>query len=248
MLKAFIVDDEPLARDELAYLLRRSKQVDIAGQAENIEMAFERLQTVDIDVIFLDIQLGDESGIEIAKKLNELEYPPAIVFATAYDEYALKAFELNAADYLLKPFDENRVLLTVDKLMKQLSSHEAKIPLTAKRNLSIPDRAEKLAITVDEKIILVKVNDILYIEANEGRTTIATQKQKYVVTESLVAMERRLQNSSIIRVHRSFLVNINGIEELEPWFNSTYNLIVSNGEKVPLSRTYIKEVKQLLGL
>lgn len=246
MLRAFIVDDEPLARDELAYLLRRSKQVDIVGQAESIETALDTLQSVDIDAVFLDIQLGDECGMEIANKLNGLEYPPLIVFATAYDEYALKAFELNAADYLLKPFEESRVQHTVEKLTKLCHSHEPTISIGSKKYLS--DRTEKLAITVDEKIVLVKVNDILYIEANEGKTTIAAKKQKYVVTESLVAFERKLQGSSIIRVQRSFLVNMNAIEELEPWFNSTYNLIMPNGEKVPLSRTYIKELKQLLGL
>jgi two-component system response regulator LytT len=246
MLRAFIVDDEPLARDELAYLLKRSKQVDIVGQAENIETAFEALKDIDIDVIFLDIQLGDDSGIDIANKLNELEFPPLIVFATAYDEYALKAFELNAADYVLKPFDENRVQHTVEKLVKLFNSHEPAISLSSKKYFS--ERTEKLAITVDEKIVLVNVNDLLFIESNEGKTTIATKKQKYVVAESLVAFERRLVNSSIVRVHRSFLANINCIEELEPWFNSTYNLIMTNGEKVPLSRTYIKELKQLLGL
>jgi two-component system, LytTR family, response regulator LytT len=246
MLRAFIVDDEPLARDELAYLLKRSKQVDIVGQAESIETALDTLQNVDIDAVFLDIQLGDGCGMEIANKLNELEYPPLIVFATAFDEYALKAFELNAADYLLKPFEESRVQHTVEKLAKLFNSHEPTITLGSKKYIA--DRTEKLAITVDEKIVLVKVNDILYIEANEGKTTIAAKKQKYVVTESLVAFERKLQGSSIIRVHRSFLVNMNAIEELEPWFNSTYNLIMPNGEKVPLSRTYIKELKQLLGL
>ncbi|MCQ6281505.1 LytTR family DNA-binding domain-containing protein [Bacillus sp. EB600] len=247
MLKAFIVDDEPLARDELAYLLKRSKQVEIVGQADSLETALVKLQNLDIDVIFLDIQLGDQSGIDIANKLNELEYPPMIVFATAYDDYALKAFELNAADYLLKPFEEKRVLHTIEKLVKLTSAHEPPIPLASRQNTGLSELSEKIAITVDEKIILVNVNDILYIGTNEGKTIIVTNKEKYVVNDALVTFERKLKCFSIIRVHRAFIVNINGIKEIEPWFNSTYNLVMTNSDKVPVSRTHIKELKQLLG-
>jgi two-component system, LytTR family, response regulator LytT len=245
LLRAFIVDDEPLARDELAYLLKRSKQVELAGEASGVEEALDKIENLDIDVVFLDIQLADENGMEIASRINKLDYPPLIVFATAYDEYALKAFELNAADYILKPFDEKRVQQTIEKLLKLLGSKEPNIPVPSKAGLF--SNTEKLALTVDEKIILVNVNDILYISTNEGKTIIATGKQKYVVNEPLVTFERKLQNSQIIRVHRSYLVSINSIIEIEPWFNSTYNLIMSDGEKVPVSRTYTKELKQLLG-
>lgn len=118
MLKVFIVDDEPLARDELAYLLRRTKEADIVGEADNVASALEQIKSIEADVIFLDIQLADESGMEIAQKLIELDHRPEIVFATAYDDYALKAFDLNAADYILKPFDEIRVQQTIEKLNK----------------------------------------------------------------------------------------------------------------------------------
>ncbi|MDQ1147494.1 two-component system response regulator LytT [Bacillus sp. SORGH_AS 510] len=245
LLRAFIVDDEPLARDELGYLLKRSKQVELAGEAGGVDEALDKMDNLDIDVVFLDIQLADESGMEIASRINKLEYPPLIVFATAYDEYALKAFELNAADYILKPFDEKRVHQTIEKLLKLLGSKEPNIPMPSKTGLL--SNTEKLAVTVDEKIILVNVNDILYISTNEGKTIIVTEKQKYVVNEPLVTFERKLQNSQMIRVHRSYLVNLNSIIEIEPWFNSTYNLIMVDGEKVPVSRTYTKELKQLLG-
>ncbi|MCU6339802.1 response regulator, partial [Enterobacter quasiroggenkampii] len=119
MLKVFIVDDEPLARDELCYLLRRTKRVDVVGEAESMEEALKRIGALRPDVVFLDIQLAEASGLEAAERLGALDEPPAIVFATAYDEYALRAFELNAADYILKPFDEQRIQLTVEKLEKQ---------------------------------------------------------------------------------------------------------------------------------
>ena len=247
MLKAFIVDDEPLARDELSYLLKRSKQVEVAGEADCLEAAFECLKSLDIDVIFLDIQLADESGIEIASKLNQLDYPPLIVFATAYDEYALKAFELNAVDYLLKPIDEKRIQLTIDKLYKLAGNKVQKIPLSSRWNSIQKDRSEKLAVSIDEKIVLLHINDIVYIGTQDGKTVVATEKQKLWVNEPLVTFERKLQFPSIMRVHRAYLVNIDAILEIEPWFNSTYNLIMKSGEKVPVSRTYTKELKQLLG-
>ncbi|MCM3725470.1 LytTR family transcriptional regulator DNA-binding domain-containing protein [Neobacillus cucumis] len=248
MLKAFIVDDEPLARDELSYLLKRSKQVEVSGEADCVEAALEKLKNLDIDVIFLDIQLADESGIEIASKLNQLDYPPLIVFATAFDEYALKAFELNAVDYLLKPIDEKRIQKTIDKLYKLAGSSEQNIPLLSKPHSFQNERLEKLAISIDEKIVLLHINDIVYIGTQDGKTVVATEKQKWWVNEPLVTFERKLHNTSIIRVHRAFLVNIDAIIEIEPWFNSTYNLITKSGDKVPVSRTYTKELKQLLGI
>lgn len=246
VLKVFIVDDEPLARDELSYLLKRSKQVEIAGEADNVEAALEKMVVLDIDVIFLDIQLADESGIEIANRMNQLEYPPLIVFATAYDEYALKAFELNAADYILKPFDEKRVQQTIEKLYKLAGNKKQKISLPSRQQSYANERTEKLAVSVDEKIVLVNINEILYVATQEGKTMIATEKQKYWLSDSLVTFERKLQHTPIIRVHRAYLVSIDAIVEIEPWFNSTYNLIMKDGEKVPVSRTYTKDLKQLL--
>lgn len=248
LLKVFIVDDEPLARDELIYLLKKSNQVEIAGQADNVEMALQKLHDMDIDVVFLDIQLGEDSGIKIANELNQLEYPPMIVFATAYDDYAIKAFELNAVDYLLKPFDENRVKQTIQKLEKRISIDQPKITFPSRKQALLSNPVDKLAITMDEKIVLVNVNDILFIEAAEGKTMIATTRDRYTANDSLVTFERKLESSSVVRVHRAFLVNINSIVEIEPWFNSTYNLILLGGARVPVSRTYTKELKQLLGI
>jgi len=247
LLKAFVVDDEPLARDELVYLLKRSKQIEIVGESDGVESALEKISNLDLDVIFLDIQLADESGIEIAAHINRLDHPPFIVFATAFDEYALQAFELNAVDYILKPFEEKRVLQTIEKLYKLIENHKQAIPIFTQRQNFGNERPEKLAITIDEKIVIVNISDIHYIGTNEGKTVIAIENTKYSVSDSLVTFERKLKHSSIIRVHRAYLVNVDAIVEIEPWFNSTYNLIMKDGEKVPVSRTYTKELKQLLG-
>ncbi|WP_088044624.1 LytTR family DNA-binding domain-containing protein [Bacillus sp. EAC] len=245
MLKALIVDDEPLARDELVYLLKRSREVDIIGEVDSIESTMGLIRTKEIDVVFLDIQLADESGLEIAQKIQEFENLPAIVFATAFDEYALNAFELQAVDYLLKPFDEERVLMTVKKLLK-FTNHSVNIPLQNKQKRFL--KQDKLAITVDERIILTTFDEIHYIYTLDGTTSVVTDKQTFRINEPLINIERKLQDSSFIRVHRSYIVNFDKIVEIQPWFHSTYNLIMEDGEKVPVSRTYTKELKQLFHL
>ncbi|WP_019421199.1 LytR/AlgR family response regulator transcription factor [Paenibacillus sp. OSY-SE] len=247
MLKAFIVEDEPLARDELIYLLRRTKRVEVVGEAEAKDEALVHIGAVRPHVVFLDIQLAEESGLEIAQRLMELDAPPAIVFATAYDEYALKAFELNAVDYILKPFDEVRVHQTVEKLNKQLVMRVPPNLRSPASRSSVPERQDRLAITVDERIVVLHVDHIIYIGFEEGKTIIVTKERHYKVSEPLTMLERKLLHPSIIRVHRAYLVNVDRIIEIEPWFHSTCQLKLQDGSQVPVSRTYMKDLKQILG-
>ncbi|MEH7235991.1 LytR/AlgR family response regulator transcription factor [Bacillus sp. JJ1562] len=242
MLRAYLVDDEPLARDELKYLLKRTKQVDVVGENDCIENAFEEIVATQPDLVFLDIELAGENGLTLAKQVENLQKIPFIIFATAYDEYALQAFESNAIDYLLKPFDEKRIQKTIDKINKinRLTTIEVPLqPLNRKVN------KDKIALIVDEKIVLIQNEDIVYVETSEGKCTVATIEQTYIVGDTLVVLEKRLDSSKFLRVHRSYLANIDHIIEIEPWFNSTYNLLMRDGSKVPVSRTYVKELKQL---
>ncbi|WP_042461884.1 LytR/AlgR family response regulator transcription factor [Neobacillus dielmonensis] len=244
MLKAYIVDDEPLARDELKYLLSRTGQVDILGESDCIEDAVAAVKVLKPDLVFLDIELAEENGLTLARQLETLEPAPAIVFATAYDEYALQAFELNAVDYILKPFDEERIQKTLEKIksMQKLASKQT--PLQA----SVPpNRNGKMPVMVDERIILLTIAEIVYLETSEGKCNIVTMDQTYKVTDALVVLEKKLPSPKFFRVHRSYIVNLDYINEIEPWFNSTYNLLMKDGSKVPVSRTYVKELKQLLG-
>ncbi|MGM9925774.1 MAG: LytR/AlgR family response regulator transcription factor [Bacillus sp. (in: firmicutes)] len=248
MLRAFIVDDEPLARDELAYVLKRSKVVEVAGQADNIKDALEQLPYMEADVLFLDIQLAEESGLDLAKRIQTMVDRPEIVFATAYDEYALKAFELSAFDYILKPFDEIRIQQTIMKLQKAVGRKSGQGISEEKVNKKEENPLEKLAVNLDDRIALVKVKDILYVTSEEGKTIITTSDKQYETTESLVAFERKLLNTSMFRVHRAFLVNVDQVKEIQPWFHSTYNLIMQDGTSVPVSRTYTKALKKRIGL
>jgi two-component system response regulator LytT len=247
MLRAYIVDDEPLARDELSYLLRRSKKVEIVGEAESIDTALAQIQDLKPDIVFVDIQLAENSGLDLARQLLDLNHRTEVVFATAFDEYALKAFELNAADYILKPYDERRILQTVEKVARLQELRESRVTLNLSQKSNTADRVEKLAFTVEERILLIPISKIVYISSVEGKTVIATDEQQYKVSEPLMAFEQRLHSTSIVRVHRSFLVNLDSIVEIQPWFHSTYTLIMKDGSKVPVSRTYIKELRQRIG-
>lgn len=254
MIRAFIVDDEPLARDELIYLLRRTRKVEIAGEAESLEQAAAALEKSIMDVVFLDIQLSEESGLELAAQLLSKEQHPAIVFATAYDEYALKAFELNAVDYILKPFDERRVQQTVDKLEKQIEQGKnSNLPAFQDSRSSTPllkpaEPFNRLAVMVDERIVIIHTDRIQYVGYEDGKTLIAVDDCQYRVAEALSVLERRLQSPSMLRVHRAYIVNVDRIVEMEPWFNSTYQLKMQDGATIPVSRTYMKDLKRTLGL
>jgi two-component system response regulator LytT len=245
MLKAFIVDDEPLARDELKYLLLRSKQVEIVGESDCAEDTLEQIPSVRPDVVFLDIELAEDNGLELAQQLLTLNPTPAIVFATAYDEYALKSFEVNAVDYILKPFNEKRIQQTLEKVRKMQRAPEENSQ--AVPSFKPATQFGKIAVLVDERIVLIDCQKIAYLGSCEGKCAIKTLEREYKVGDSLTMLEKKLSPHRFIRVHRGFIVNIDHISEIQPWFNSTYNLIMKEGSKIPVSRTYVKDLKNLLG-
>lgn len=233
-----------LARDELKYLLYRTKEVDIIDEADSVEEALEKLIESKQDLVFLDIQLSDDNGFEIANILKKMKKPPAIVFATAYDQYAIQAFEVDALDYILKPFDEERIVQTIKKFKKR-KQHE----MEEKQEVHASDvssRMKKLALLIDESIVLVNIEDIVYAGLLDGKVIVKTICDTYVTNDTLAILEKKLPQMNFLRVHRSFIVNVNHISEIQPWFNSTYNLIMKEDSKVPVSRTYAKELKKLL--
>ncbi|WP_336822696.1 LytTR family DNA-binding domain-containing protein [Sporosarcina sp. USHLN248] len=241
MLKVYIVEDEPLARDELRFLLTKYAFVEIVGESENMKAAREDIAALQPDLVFLDIELADGNSLTLAKDLQTiLPAHAAIVFATAYDEYALKAFDLNAADYILKPIAEARLEKTLNKVKAMLDRQ--------KSNRFHPPRQEaghKLVVSVEERIVLLEPEKILYIESNGGKCMIVTSDQRFEVKESLINMEKKLIDFTFMRVHRSFLVNMQHICEIHPWFNATYNLVMKDDSRVPVSRSFVKDLKQL---
>lgn len=240
-MHTLIVDDEPLARNELAYLLEQCEEVGEIEEADSIEGALEKLLQKNIDLAFLDIHLTEESGLTLADKINQIPNSPLIVFATAYDEYAIQAFERDARDYLLKPFELKRVQEAVRRAQSTLDEK-------MQRNQEEQKEPSIFPIQMDDRIFMVKAEDILALEVNQGETTIYTAEKNYKSTEPLTAWERKLPESHFMRVHRSYLINLNKIEEIQPWFNQTYQVTAGVDVKVPVSRSYTQEFKEKMGL
>ena len=240
-MHTLIVDDEPLARNELSYLLQQCPEVQKIEEADSIEEALEKLLQHKIDLAFLDIHLTEESGLTLADKINRMPNPPIIIFATAYDEYALQAFEHEARDYLLKPFDLERVQQTVQRVKKIFDEKEEKVEVKTEEISVYP-------IQMDDRIFMVKAKEILAVEVNRGETTIFTKGKEYKTHEPLTAWESKLPSPPFMRIHRSYLVNSDKIQEIQPWFNQTYQVTVKTDLKLPVSRSYVQSFKEQMGL
>jgi two-component system response regulator LytT len=244
-MRILIVDDEPLARDELAYLLGKCEGVSDIAQADSIEEALGAMLEEPVDLLFLDIHLTNESGLALAEKINKLKKPPLVIFATAYDDYAIKAFELNAIDYVLKPFELERIQQAVKKAFEQHNRQRSRQSETAKPK---GDGLQVLPIQMDERIYMLQVPEIIAIGVENGETTIYTRSMAYSIHEPLTTLEKKIGGHPFLRVHRAFLINLREIKEIQPWFNHTFQLTMGNGLKVPVSRSYMKDFKEKVGI
>ncbi|AET66170.1 response regulator of the LytR/AlgR family [Desulfosporosinus orientis DSM 765] len=267
MITAVIADDETLARDELTYLLEQCSDIEIIGEATQGNEALEKILELKPDVAFLDIHMPALDGLAVARKLLEEEQNLMIVFATAYDKHAIQAFEVNAVDYLLKPFDEERVLKTVERIRQRVKQANND-PLNETLNDSLKElltkmaaesssltkgplqtaKISKLAVQAEESVVLIDPKDILYIYRENRDIFIKTTEKEYLTKCTLQSLEDKLASYPFFRPHRSYLVNLNFAQELVPWFNGAYTLILNDEKrsKVPVSRAYVKVLKDML--
>ncbi|MGX7350913.1 LytR/AlgR family response regulator transcription factor [Enterococcus canis] len=239
-MHVLIVDDEPLAREELHYLVGQHAQVTSVAEAESIEEALAAMLEQRPDVLFLDIHLTDENGFELAEKLTRFSQPPYLIFATAYDEYGVQAFQVNARDYVLKPFEEERIQQVLDKAVTQLQP-----PAPLEKG---PKKREAIPIQGEDRIYLVAPEDIYLVSVEEKQLSIVTKEQTYHMSGSLTHLEQKLPADLFLKTHRSFILNVTKVQEIQPWFNHTLQVTLENGAKVPVSRSYIKILKETLGL
>lgn len=242
MLKAIIVEDEYLAREELAFLVGQHSNIEIVASFEDGLEAFKYLQDHEVDVVFLDIQIPAIDGLLLAKNLHKSSHPPHIVFVTAYKEFAVEAFELEVFDYILKPYNEPRLINLLQKLelagKSQPQGVESGLPQNRTVNL-----------VKGERIIVTPCEQIYYAEADEKLTHVYTRTDRYVMTMTLSEFVSRLPAEGFFRCHRSYCVNINKIREIVPWFNSTYLIRLHDLPfEVPVSRSNIKAFRQLMRL
>lgn len=241
-MNVLIVDDEPLAREDLHYLISDSQMVDQIDEADSIENALIKLTASTYDLIFLDIQLGESSGFTLAQHLKTLKSPVQIIFSTAYEQYALDAFNIDAVDYILKPLDQKRVNESLEKAKRRLKV------LNAESETKDSKYPSKITITDDGKTYLVDTDEIIYIETDIGKLHIKTKTNDYYSKKTLSKIKELLDPTTFIQIHRSYIINLNYIDTVEPGFNHNYIITLSNKTKVTVSRSFVKDVKNKLNL
>lgn len=236
MIRALIIDDEPLARERLRHLLAKEADMEIIGECADGDSAVRAIRRMSPDLVFLDVQMPGRDGFAVLEALDQL---PAIIFVTAYDQHALKAFEFHALDYLLKPFDRKRFSKTLDHVRQTLKHPENDrrqlLRMLRQRDAEFPDR---IVIKASGKIYFIKTNDIEWIEAAGNYVTLHAGGEQHLVRETMNAMEKKLDSEKIIRIHRSYMVNLEKIKELKGLFNGEYAVIMKNGQQFTLSKTY----------
>ncbi len=251
-IKLIIVDDEPLARDYICRLLKDEPEFEIMGEASNGKKALELIIDLKPDLVFLDVQMPEMDGFQVLNDLKE-ENLPIIIFTTAYEQYAIQAFEFHAIDYLLKPFDKKRFenaldharSLISDKYEKNLTSIQIKELLndSGRERKSL----ERILIKQNGKVIFLKTNDIDYIKADDKFVHIHFGQQSHLVRQTLSAMTEQLDPNIFVQIHRSIIINIESIVELHSTFNGQYTILLKTGKELPLGRTYKSDLFELIG-
>lgn len=252
MIRTLIVDDMLLGRKRLRRHLEELRDIEIVGEASDGRAAIDAIATLNPQLVFLDVQMPEVDGFDVLSAVGA-EAIPAVVFVTAHEEFALRAFEMHAIDYLLKPFDTARLHKAVERARRQIASatddSAARLNALLRQIASGARQPRRIAIKADGRTVFLPTDDIDYIEAAGNYLRIVTSGaggNAYMVRDRISEMERRLDPSVFARVHRSTIVNISRIKEMHPLFNGDQLLILTNGAQLTLSRTYREQVlKQL---
>ncbi|MEC6822123.1 LytTR family DNA-binding domain-containing protein [Photobacterium piscicola] len=241
-LNALIVEDEYLAREELTYLIEKHSTINIVAAFDDGLDAFKFLQSNKVDVVFLDINVPSIDGMLLARNIAQFSHKPQIVFTTAYKEYAVDAFELEAVDYLLKPLNEQRVIGLLAKLQARAQEQE---PPQVTTNI----RSHTINLMLNNHIHVTAISDICCAIANEKVTHVYTAEGCFVAPITISELMLRLPTSDFFRCHRSYCININDVKEIIPWVNSTYMIKLAHVEQhIPVSRSNLKAFRCLMQL
>ncbi|MDX9872625.1 MAG: LytTR family DNA-binding domain-containing protein [Clostridia bacterium] len=251
MLKAVLVDDEPLSLESLAFLLQRHQDIAVVGSYTDPLTALDKIKTLRPELIFLDIEMPELDGLSMAREITAMGFDPLIVFATVFEQYAVDAFEINAADYIVKPFSAGRVSLTVNRLIRNIKNRQ--VPACPVQALlkHTPSRPviNKIPVWQENNILLVDPKRILYFSVENKKVLAHTKDAAYENTCALAELEERLAGKGFFRCHKSFLVNTDYIVHIIPWVNSTYLLrLKETAVQIPVSRLYTKKLKGMLSL
>ena len=233
-MRALIVDDEALARERVRTLLAELDGIEVIGEASGGRDAIEQILAKKPDVVFLDVQMPDVDGFEVLDAVAA-EWLPAVVFITAYDEYAIKAFDVHAVDYVLKPIVPERFKEAVQRATKQ-----------DVRTLLDDRPLERLVIRAEGKISFLKPTEIDWLEADDKHVVLHTGRETHIVRQTITSLERRLAPRGFVRIHRSAIVNVEKIKELEPWFHGEYVVVLKDGTKLTSSAAHSRALHKLI--
>ena len=243
--RVLIVDDEPLARESLALALSKFEDVIIQGECSDGFEAVKTIQKARPDIVFLDIQMPKLDGFDVLELLEE--NPPYIVFVTAYDEYALKAFESYALDYILKPVRPERLQKTFDKINQRLpdATPQPMGELVAD-HLGQNTPLARILVRDRANVFIIDVGDIIFVEAQDDYVSIQTRERSFLKKETLARLEKLLDNRQFVRIHRSYILNINHLSKIEPYTKDSRIAILRNGKTLPMSRSGYSRITRLL--
>lgn len=248
-IRVMIAEDERLAREELLYLLAQEEEIELLPSASNGRELVELVAEHEPDVVFLDIKMPEMEGIQAARMLAGRKRQPLLVFCTAYENYAVEAFGVNAVDYLLKPIEPHRLQQTLARVRSRLQSAQpASVVQPQSTGAAQSSRVAKLLLDDGERFNVIDPEAILYAMRDDRVIQIYTATQCYTTKMTLQQLEEKLKAHPFFRIHRSYLVNILYVSEIAPWFNGAYNLTLKDAKRtqLPVSRSYAKELLKLL--
>jgi len=245
MIKSVIIDDEPLARCIIIEYLRDFPDIEVVQECND---GFEGVKAIGLhkpDLVFLDIQMPKINGFEM---LELIDSPPAVIFTTAFDEYAIKAFEAHAIDYLLKPFSKDRFSKALQKWLKQHKQEHERSTLKLPEDIRQPEEKNRIVVREAGNIRIIPVEEIAYFEAFDDYVKIHTAKEMFLKKKTMSFYENTLDPRSFTRVHRSYIINLAMLTRIEPLEKDTHLALLKTGSKIPLSKTGYTKLKSTLGL
>ena len=251
LIRVLVVDDEPLAREMIREMLGDDSDVEVVAECANGREAVEAIKSLKPDLVFLDIQMPELGGFEVLESFDA-QSTPYIIFVTAYDQYAVRAFEVHAFDYLLKPFDRERFDAAWQRVKEQIKldqsgERERHILALLEELKTGPRHLERLVIKNGGRVFFLNVDDVHCIESEGNYVRVYDNQKGYLLRETITSLEDQLDPRQFRRIHRSAIVKIDKIKEMQPWFHGEYRVIMENGKQLTLSRNYRANFQRLVG-
>ena len=248
MIQAVVADDEVLARQKLRQLLREIPEIEVVGESATAAETIDLVRATKPDLLFLDVRMPDMDGFDIVGALSADDNSclPCIIFTTAYDRYALRAFEINAVDYLLKPFTQDRFRAATERALQQIHNKKQNPHSASPKGSNGKDYTTRIVFKSRGRIIFMPVSEILWIGAEENYVRICTQSETHLLRETMAHLEEKLDPAVFLRVHRSSIVNLQYVKEVRPEIDGEYGVLLHNGQKISMSRSYPSRIKSWL--